>query len=125
MMLVGCGTTGPSVRPIDVTQKVEPIEILHPPLPEQITWEKVEWQTLTPEKLRELLAMYEAGELTERDLVFVALTPEGYERLALNMAELRRYLEGQKSVIKYYRETVPKEIMIPKEDGDEINTPTE
>lgn len=124
-MLVGCGTTGPTVRPVEVTHKVEPVEILHPPLPEQIVWEKVEWRTLTPDKLYELIAMYESGKLTERDLVFIALTPEGYERLSINMGELKRYLEGQKSVIKYYRETVPKQIMIPKEDAEEINTPTE
>ena len=44
-------------------------------------------------------------------LVFYTLSVRDYETLALNMAELKRFLEQQKQVIIYYEKAVaPKEI---------------
>lgn len=39
-------------------------------------------------------------------VVFIALTPDDYERLSLNMADIKRYIEQQKSLIVYYEETI-------------------
>ena len=45
------------------------------------------------------------------DLLFYAISVRDYETLALNMAELKRFLEQQKQVIIYYEKAVaPKEI---------------
>ena len=45
------------------------------------------------------------------DFLFYALSVRDYETLALNMAELKRFLEQQKQVIIYYEKAVaPKEI---------------
>ena len=38
------------------------------------------------------------------DLVFYALSVRDYETLALNMAELKRYIQQQKEIIVYYEE---------------------
>ena len=35
--------------------------------------------------------------------VFIAITTKDYENLSLNLADLRRYIEDQQSVIIYYR----------------------
>ena len=35
--------------------------------------------------------------------VFIAMTTQDYENLALNIADLRRYIMQQRSVIQYYR----------------------
>ena len=44
------------------------------------------------------------------DLVFYAVSVRDYETLALNMAELKRYIQQQKQIIIYYEEAVkPKE----------------
>ena len=40
------------------------------------------------------------------DLAFVALSIRDYENLALNVAELRRYLNQQTKIILYYEEAV-------------------
>ena len=40
------------------------------------------------------------------DLLFYALSVRDYESLALNMAEIKRYLEQQKSIIVYYEEAI-------------------
>ena len=44
------------------------------------------------------------------DLLFYAISVRDYETLALNMAELKRFLEQQKQIIIYYEKAVaPKE----------------
>ena len=40
------------------------------------------------------------------DLLFYALSVRDYETLALNMAELKRFMQQQKSVIVYYEQAV-------------------
>ena len=46
------------------------------------------------------------------ELAFVALSMQDYENLALNIAELRRYINQQKNIIIYYEKAVTEE---PKE----------
>ena len=40
------------------------------------------------------------------DLAFVALSVKDYENLALNVAELRRFINQQKEIIVYYEKAV-------------------
>ena len=49
------------------------------------------------------------------DLVFYALSVRDYESLALNMADLKRYIQQQKEIIVYYEEAVKP---IKKEDNN-------
>ena len=56
-------------------------------------------------------------EFTETygDLAFVALSMKDYENLALNIADIKRYLEQQKEIILYYEKAVTED----KKDGNE------
>jgi len=108
-----------TVNPITIQKNYVPIEILHPPLPEEINWEEFEWVVLTPEILRGMLKAYDAGDLPEKDLVFFGVTPEGYEHLSVNMADIIRYIEGQKSVIMYYKNTIPEQVFLPSENNSD------
>ena len=47
------------------------------------------------------------------ELAFVALSMKDYENLALNIADIRRYLNQQEEIIVYYEKAVTEE---PKED---------
>lgn len=43
------------------------------------------------------------------DFVILAVTPDGYENMAANLQEIKRYINQQKEIIYYYREaTAPK-----------------
>jgi len=45
----------------------------------------------------------------DSDFVIMALTPDGYEAMAANLQEIKRYIAQQKEIIYYYREaTAPK-----------------
>ena len=48
--------------------------------------------------------------------VFFALSVPDYENLALNMAEIKRYIEQQTVLIVYYEDSIK-----PKENDDETN----
>jgi hypothetical protein len=43
------------------------------------------------------------------DLAFVALSMKDYENLALNISELKRYINQQKEIIVYYEKAVTEE----------------
>ncbi len=43
------------------------------------------------------------------ELAFVALSMKDYENLALNVAELRRFINQQKNIIVYYEKAVTEE----------------
>lgn len=118
LLVVGCASNPPkpTVKPIEIQKKYTPLVVLHPPLPEGVVWEEFKWTVLTPDILRNMLKEYDEGKLTEKGLVFFAISPEGYEKLSVNMAEIIRYIEGQKSVIMYYKDNIPNEVFLPQEE---------
>jgi len=53
--------------------------------------------------------IYEIEKLLDGEFVVFALTPSGYQAMATNLQEIRRYVAQQKDIIYYYREaTAPK-----------------
>lgn len=44
------------------------------------------------------------------ELAFVALSMKDYENLALNIAEIKRYLQQQTEIIVYYEKAVTEEL---------------
>ena len=52
---------------------------------------------------------------TYGELAFVALSMKDYENLALNIADIKRYLEQQNEIILYYEKAVTEEPEKPKE----------
>ena len=41
--------------------------------------------------------------------MFFAITPKGYENLALGIAEMRRYIKDTQAIIGYYEEALTEE----------------
>jgi hypothetical protein len=53
--------------------------------------------------------IYEVQKLLDGEFVVFALTPSGYQAMATNLQEIRRFVAQQKDIIYYYREaTAPK-----------------
>ena len=53
----------------------------------------------------------ERFEKENGDIVFFAISVPDYENISLNMGELRRFIEQQKSIILYYEENAnPKKV---------------
>ena len=71
--------------------------------PEAIGLKDITWYVVTAENIEEF-----KGQFTEDNdqLVFYALSVNDYERLAVNMAEITRYIEQQQSLLVYYEEAI-------------------
>ena len=73
--------------------------------PQQIQMNtNMKWWVVTEENFKEFKAAFqkENGD----PLVAYVLSVKDYETLALNMAEIKRYIEQQKSIIVYYEEAI-------------------
>ena len=103
-----------SPKPIEtiVTKTViqkQNVPIMNRPKP--VALNPVEWFIVTEENLEEFILDFKK---VNTEFVVAAMTIKGYENLSLNVAELRRYINQQKSLIVYYEDSVkPKEEIPP------------
>jgi hypothetical protein len=81
------------------------------PRPVGIDTYPIKFFAVTEETFEEFKATF-VDEYT--DLVFFALSVPDYENLSLNMAEIRRFIEQQTTLIVYYEDSIS-----PEETKDE------
>ena len=91
----------PEPQIVTVTEKV-PLRIYQPPLPQEIDLLNVNFFVITEENYEE--KKKEIEKILDGNFVVFALTPDGYEKMAENFQEVRRYVRQQKELIIYYRE---------------------
>lgn len=111
---VGCATVEPQVvLKTDYVVKDIPIQ----PRPKPLNLHRVKFYAVTPENLDEFLARFEEEAGVN---VFFALSVPDYENMSLNVAELRRYINQQKSLILYYEESIQTMIKETPQDTEEV-----
>ena len=71
--------------------------------PKAVQFPPVDWFVITQDNLEEKLAEIDTKT---GNIVIFAITPKGYENLALGIAELRRYVKDQLAIIGYYDEAL-------------------
>ena len=87
--------------PVKVITEEVKLDIYQPPLPQEITMQDVTWFIITKNNYEEVVGRVE--ELLGAEFVVIALTPTGYESMAYNLQEIRRFIRQQKEIILYYR----------------------
>lgn len=96
-LLAGCfGTEKIITKPEYVVRP--PIQL---PEPESVNQLPFEWAVITQKNLEQKLKELKDPQ---GDVVVFALTPEGYQSLSMNAAELRRYIQALRAYIKIMRE---------------------
>jgi hypothetical protein len=102
LILSACSPTSEATpRTVTETRFIErdiPIQ----PRPAPVNLNDVAWTILTQQNINEFARQFESNP----DAVFVVTDMNGYQNLALNMAELRRYIEQQQSLIVYYEQSI-------------------
>lgn len=83
------------------------------PEPQAVNQDDYQWMVITKANFEDRLKSLQSSG---GDFVIFAVTPEGYQTLNLNQAELRKYIEEQNVVIKGYQEYVQG----PKEEGKKL-----
>ena len=86
--------------------------------PTQLQFNEVYWHVVTEANFDEFIEKFKKEN--GNAWVFYAISVRSYESMALNMAELKRYIEQQKQIIIYYEEAVK-----PKEPSVEVSEEVE
>ena len=93
----------PKLKQIEIkTVQVERV-IPTPNRPRPLNMNDIKFYVVTSENFEEFKKRYEKDNGT---FLFYALSVRDYETLALNMAEIKRYIEQQKQIIIYYEKAV-------------------
>lgn len=104
MALTGCATFslfGEAVKPLTITTVPAEKTPLALPDPEPITTKPIKWRVITPDNVD---AVWEQLEQDNEDAVVFAITADGYQQLAVTIAELRKLIVTQRVIIQKYRE---------------------
>ena len=105
LFLTGCSNLQqePEIKVVTKVEKVQ-IPVVAQPKPLQLNDTRV--FVVNKDNYEEFVK-----EFTETygELAFVALSMKDYENLALNIADIKRYLEQQKEIILYYEKAVTEE----------------
>ena len=81
--------------------------------PRPINMNNIKFYVVTSENFEDFKKRYEKDNGT---FLFYALSVRDYETLAINMAEIKRYIEQQKQIIIYYEKAVKPKEKIEKEE---------
>ena len=102
LFLTGCSNLLPEPE-IKVVTKVEKVQIPTVARPKALSLNDTRVFVVTKDNYEEFVK-----EFTETygDLAFVALSMKDYENLALNIADIKRFLEQQNEIILYYEKAV-------------------
>ena len=102
LLISGCSSLRPEKEIVTETVVVKqniPIQAR----PKPVDFPNVDWYVVTKDNMDEFIQRIEqdAGQI-----VYMAVTPKGYENLSLGMQELRRYILQQKEIIIYYEKSI-------------------
>ena len=107
ILLTGCGfmpklpSFGGDVKPVEITTKAADKTPLALPDPEPVNTSPIVWYIITPENYQEVFRkLAEEGH----DIVLFGITDDGYQELAVLIADVRNHINQQREILKRYRE---------------------
>ena len=74
--------------------------------PKPLQPEKIEWVVITPDNVDKV---WKKLKSKNKDLVLFGLTDDGYEKLSINMAEIRNFINTQRIIILKYKDYYEKD----------------
>lgn len=102
--LVGCASFDfgvGKVKPIEVITKANERTPLNIEQPEPIKTKPIKWVVVTPSNAEEI---FQRLEQEGHSPVLFAITDDGYQQLAVTIAELRNIINTQRNIILKYKE---------------------
>jgi hypothetical protein len=99
VLLAACGD---NTKKIDIITKPGQVQITQPDMPKPIKLYDVTFRVITAENLNQFIAEQKTKN-NSGNYTFIAIGIKDYENLAINLEELKRYIDQQKAVIIYYK----------------------
>lgn len=95
--LSSCSTPHPRAITVSASPVDRPELVL--PKPDRIQTRQIDWIIITPDNAE---AVFERIRASGRPVTFFALTEQGYEALALNLNDLRTFIQQLQTIIQAY-----------------------
>ena len=114
LLTAGCSLLSKPEEVVVTNTVIKAPNIPLQPSPRPVNMIDIKWYTVTTDNIDEFEKNFENDN---GDLVFFAISVPHYQNLSLNLAEIRRYLEQQQSIIIYYEDQITK-------SRESINKPT-
>ena len=112
-LLISSCSSWPKLKQIEIkTVQVERV-IPTQNRPRPLNMNDIKFYVVTSENFEDFKQRYEKDN---GEFLFYALSVRDYETLAINMAEIKRYIEQQKQIIIYYEKAVKPKEKIEKEE---------
>ena len=112
-LIISSCSSWPKLKQIEIkTVQVERV-IPTQNRPRPINMNNIKFYVVTSENFEAFKKRYEKDNGT---FLFYALSVRDYETLAINMAEIKRYIEQQKQIIIYYEKAVKPREKVEKEE---------
>jgi len=105
LFLAGCSSLRPEPE-IKTVTKIERIQIPTVARPKALQLSDTRVFVVTKDNYEEFVKEFEE---TYGEVAYVALSMKDYENLALNIADIKRFLEQQEQIIVYYEKAVTEE----------------
>ena len=86
-LFLAVSSCGKTIQPVEIVSNPVEITITPPPNPKPIVLSNITWKVLNI-----------------NDKIYYGISVSDYELLALNMLEIKRYIQAQKNIIKYYEQ---------------------
>ncbi len=115
LLTTGCSLLSKPEEVVITNTVIQAPNIPLQPSPRPVNMIDIKWYTVTTDNIDEFEKNFENDN---GDLVFFAISVPHYQNLSLNLAEIRRYLEQQQSIILYYENQIT-------QSRESINKPTE
>ena len=113
LAISSCSSSWPKLKQIEIkTVQVDRV-IPTQNRPRPLNMNDIKFYVVTSENFEDFKKRYEKDNGT---FLFYALSVRDYETLAINMAEIKRYIEQQKQIIIYYEKAVKPKEKIEKEE---------
>jgi hypothetical protein len=101
LLLTACASDEKIIVQTEIIQTEIPTQAR----PKGVSLSNVRFYVVTKENLNDFLKNFEKEN---DDTVFYAMSVKDYEKMALNIADLRRYINQQDKLILYYEKAVKK-----------------
>lgn len=104
LLISGCGLTSwfrEPVKPVQIQTKAVERTRLNLPEPSPLPARELGWVVITPANAEQV---WKRLQEENSDVVLLGLTDDGYEQLALTMAEIRNLIAQQRTIILKYKE---------------------
>jgi hypothetical protein len=99
ILFVFVSACSPQTRQIEISAKPVDRPELVLPKPDRIQTRQVDWVIITPANAEEV---FNRLKETGKPVTFFALTEQGYEALALNLNDLRTFIQQLQTIIVAY-----------------------